>query len=598
MLNRKYYSFERNNYFYGKLLTSKDFQSEQEYLNNKRRLLNRVFHGTGIAYGLTVLKADDASIILQSGLALDGAGREIVVPQTQVVKLAAMEGYQELQSDSVYLGIAYQEEQIEPTYAVMGNDGEDDKNKRYNGIREGYRLYLMDEEACLNQERREEAYVRSVVIYQDSDVRIVQKSPAYAVAERNVRVRVEIEKLSHTPMVCSMKYRLRAEGFVNKELEIRADNLKQECGEKTILNYELLPEEYVFGGNELTLWMNEIEIQKSDRKEKLKKECKVTIAPVKENALDCVLRDSYKGILDADLENGYDEKIWLAKIHILKSAGTVLIDTIETAPLEQYIYQAQQLMKFSRLEEYLPSVSGGSQKILRPGSITVQEAARETSGNIRTHSSGVFDMLLGNGQEAGRTYFSDEIMHGLGDGAVYVEVGVEYLCKTGENDKEREEIILGDNSIFADMEEKNGEKIYQIDSAVKILPDRGTFIVGVRPKVKTGKISLRIRWYAFKPEDLQQKVVKKEQAGCIMIQPDTIVIPPKGTTHINPVFINMPEEALTYTLLDTEGGKIENNGTYTAPAQEGVYEIKVSCISNPEIFAQAFIIVSQKKEEE
>lgn len=598
MLNRKYYSFERNNYFYGKLLTSKDFQSEQEYLNNKRRLLNRVFHGTGIAYGLTVLKADDSSIILQSGLALDGAGREIVVPQTQVVKLAAMEGYQELQSDSVYLGIAYQEEQIEPTYAVMGNDGEEDQNKRYNGIREGYRLYLMDEEACLNQERREESYVRSVVIYQDSDVRIVQKSPAYAVADRNVRVRVEIEKLSHTPIVFSMKYRLRAEGFVNKELELRADNLKQECGERTVLNYELLPEEYVFGGNELTLWMNEIEIQKSDKKEKLKKECQVTIAPVKENALDCVLKDSYKGILDADLENGYDEKIWLAKIHILKSAGTVLIDTIETAPLEQYIYQPQQLMKFSRLEEYLPSVSSDGQKIPRTGSRMVQGAARETSGNIRTHSSGVFDMLLGNGGEAGRTYFSDEIMHGLGDGAVYVEVGVEYLCKTGENEQEREEIILGDNSIFADNEGKNGEKIYQIDSAVKILPDRGTFIVGVRPKVKTGKISLRIRWYAFKTEDLQQKVVKKEQIGCIMIQPDTIVIPPKGTAHINPVFINMPEEALTYTLLDTEGGKIENNGSYTAPAQEGVYEIKVSCISNPEIFAQAFIIVSQKKEEE
>lgn len=57
MMNRKYYSFERNNYYYGKLLTSKDFQNEQDYINNKRRLINRVLHGVGIVYGLDVVAA-------------------------------------------------------------------------------------------------------------------------------------------------------------------------------------------------------------------------------------------------------------------------------------------------------------------------------------------------------------------------------------------------------------------------------------------------------------------------------------------------------------------------------------------------------------
>ena len=597
MVNRKYYSFERNNYFYGKLLTSRDFQNEQEYLNNKRRLLNRVLHGSGIAYGLSVLKADDASIILQSGMALDAAGREIVVPQTQVVKLAAIEGYQELESSSVYLGIAYQEEQVEPTYSVMGTDGEEDKSRRYNGIREGYRLYLMDEESCLGMERKEEAYVKRVVIYQDADIRVVQKTPAYVTPQRNVRVRVEIEKLSHTPFDFSMKYRLLAEDFVNKELELRMDNLKQEYGEKTVLDYELVPEDYIFSGNELTLKMNDITVQKLDKTESLKKECSVIMIPVKEDALDCVQNNSYKGIMDADLESSYDEKLWLAKINIMKAGSTVLIDTIEAAPLEQYVVHARQLMMYERLNEYLVPAGNHTPQVTGQTGST-EKTIRDMSGTMRFHSSGVFEMSLGNGGEAGKTYFSDEIMHGLGDGAVYVEVGVEYLSKDGTDGKEREEIILGDNSIFAGGETKEQEKIYQVDSAVKILPDRGTFIVGVRPRVKTGKISLRIRWYAFKPEDLQQKVMKKEQAGCIMIQPDTIVVQPKGTAHINPVFINMPKEALSYTLLDSEGGKIENNGTYTAPAQEGVYEVKVACISNPDIFAQAFVVVSQKKEEE
>ena len=88
MENRKYYSFERNNYYYGKMLTSRDFQNEQSYMNDKRRLENRLLQGSGIVYGLDVVAADDSSVILQSGMALDRAGREIVVPRTQVLKLS------------------------------------------------------------------------------------------------------------------------------------------------------------------------------------------------------------------------------------------------------------------------------------------------------------------------------------------------------------------------------------------------------------------------------------------------------------------------------------------------------------------------------
>ena len=122
MVNRKYYSFERNNYYYGKMLTSRDFQNEQSYMNDKRRLVNRLLHGVGIVYGMDVIEADDSSIVLQSGLALDAAGREIVVPRTQVIKLSTIEGYAELQTEHAFLGIAYAEEDIDPVYAVM-NEG-------------------------------------------------------------------------------------------------------------------------------------------------------------------------------------------------------------------------------------------------------------------------------------------------------------------------------------------------------------------------------------------------------------------------------------------------------------------------------------------
>lgn len=94
---------------------------------------------------------------------------------------------------------------------------------------------------------------------------------------------------------------------------------------------------------------------------------------------------------------------------------------------------------------------------------------------------------------------------------------------------DREAIILGDGSIFAEDTTITEDRVFEVDQAIKILPERGTFIVGIRPKTKLGKIGIRIRWYAFKPEDLEQRVYnRKEQKGCIMLQPDTIVLAPKA----------------------------------------------------------------------
>lgn len=84
MKNNQLLPFERNRYYAGKLLTSADFEAEQLYMNNKRRFLNRVLFGSGIVCGLNVVNLDDLSILVESGVAIDGAGREIVVESTVI----------------------------------------------------------------------------------------------------------------------------------------------------------------------------------------------------------------------------------------------------------------------------------------------------------------------------------------------------------------------------------------------------------------------------------------------------------------------------------------------------------------------------------
>jgi hypothetical protein len=96
--NCKLHQFERNHYFYGKLMTVRDFETEQSYMNEKRSLINRLIHGAGIVCGfydidgtkgITLAKINGKLSITfnNGGIALDCCGREIVVPAGSVKEL-------------------------------------------------------------------------------------------------------------------------------------------------------------------------------------------------------------------------------------------------------------------------------------------------------------------------------------------------------------------------------------------------------------------------------------------------------------------------------------------------------------------------------
>ncbi len=90
--------FERNNYYYGKLMTVRDFFTEQCYFNEKRWLINRTINGWGIVCGFEVQKVpldpndlkkgyDINKILITPGLAIDCCGREIVMCEEQIIDL-------------------------------------------------------------------------------------------------------------------------------------------------------------------------------------------------------------------------------------------------------------------------------------------------------------------------------------------------------------------------------------------------------------------------------------------------------------------------------------------------------------------------------
>jgi hypothetical protein len=75
-------AFERNRYFFGKLMDVGQFRKEQDYFRSRQAILNRLVLGSGIVDGLDVVADPDTPgrVIVGPGLAIDPEGRMIVVP--------------------------------------------------------------------------------------------------------------------------------------------------------------------------------------------------------------------------------------------------------------------------------------------------------------------------------------------------------------------------------------------------------------------------------------------------------------------------------------------------------------------------------------
>jgi hypothetical protein len=138
----------RPNYFYGKLLDEQHFKMEQSYFNNKRWLLNRLLFGSGVVCGLGLSEPDgDGMVWLQPGVAIDGCGREIVVPEAVPLDPSRLTDDQGNETGEtagegqVEICLLYAEELVDPV-PVLVPDCETPGDCAHSTIREGYRVVV------------------------------------------------------------------------------------------------------------------------------------------------------------------------------------------------------------------------------------------------------------------------------------------------------------------------------------------------------------------------------------------------------------------------------------------------------------------------
>jgi hypothetical protein len=135
-------TFERNRYFFGKPMTVRDFEAEQQYLIGQGRLQHRLIHGSGIICGL--IPSDPKfieskpTILLSEGAALDCCGKLIVVNKADPIEVLVEDD----QADGLhYLYLRYSECIRQPVRAAA-NVASCDEVCCYSRIRETFEVVL------------------------------------------------------------------------------------------------------------------------------------------------------------------------------------------------------------------------------------------------------------------------------------------------------------------------------------------------------------------------------------------------------------------------------------------------------------------------
>ena len=182
---------KRNHYFYGKLLDELHLTMEQTYVNDKRWTLNRLALGSGVLCGLQVSVAG-GKLSVSSSVAIDGHGREIIVPQAVTIDPWQAAGTCDVTTPldpgvahTVYVALCYCERSADFMPALV-TDCDTEDPCAPSTIVEGYRLLVMED--------------TPPVVQLASDALCQALNGGSSAADRRQRI---VDLLTHAPADCN-----------------------------------------------------------------------------------------------------------------------------------------------------------------------------------------------------------------------------------------------------------------------------------------------------------------------------------------------------------------------------------------------------------
>lgn len=597
MNNNRLLPFSRNRYYKGKMLTSVDFEAEQSYMNDKRRFLNAMVTGAGIVCGLNVVSLDDQSLLIESGMAIDDTGREIVVENSVVKKLSTITGFEELKTNDVCLCIRYAETETQPVYAINRQDSE--KEYENNRIEEGYELFLKDIESLEEDYEPETEFYTGGVLLESKDYKVQLKMPAYICAGQYVKIDLQVEKLSDD------KANLYYEGVIQtpalstmeggQELSLRLENISLNKGQKIVREYWMLAQSEETPDTSIMFKAGSGKALVNGVEQPIISQLNCKIVIVDETTAHLSARQTGNVNIELRGMRSSSDRIKLANLTIVKTGAAYLIETVDEKSVKQYIPTMRDAWKRMEYGSYfskrLPMYEGNT-KTTPVGKADASRGSQTV--NMPRLETGIVEIPIGENAKKGDICYSGEIMHGLGAGNVYVEVGYEYLEENAVSQNPTKTTIYGNPQLF----EKDRINV-AAETAVKVLNDKGSFVVAVKLLQNVRMLVLTYRWVAIRydSENLQEEIEATTNQSISAVTP-TIVLGSKESYFFQVKYNNMKACSISYELTESSSGEITSDGIYTAPSKEGVYEIKIFCTDKPLICTYAYAIVKKKAVDE
>lgn len=597
MNNNRLLPFSRNRYYKGKMLTSVDFEAEQSYMNDKRRFLNAMVTGSGIVCGLNVVSLDDQSLLIESGMAIDETGREIVVENSVVKKLSTIAGFEELKTNDVCLCIRYAETETQPVYAINRQDSE--KEYENNRIEEGYELFLKDIESLEEDYEPETEFYTGGTLLENKDYKVLLKLPSYICAGQYVKIDLQVEKLSDD------KANLYYEGVIQtpalstmeggQELSLLLENISLNKGQRIVREYWMLAQSEETPDTSIMFKAGSGKALVNGVEQPIISQLNCKIVIVDESTSHLSARQTGNVNIELRGMRSSSDRIRLANLTIVKTGAAYLIETVDEKNVKNYVPTMRDAWKRLEYSSYfskrLPMYEGNTPSAA-VGKTDITKS--NSSVNMPRLETGIVEIPIGENAKKGDICYSSEIMHGLGAGNVYVEVGYEYLEENAVSQNPTKTTIYGNPELF----EKDRINV-AAETAVKVLNDKGSFVVAVKLLQNVRMLVLTYRWVAIRydSENLQEEIETTTNQSISAVTP-TIVLGTKESYFFQVKYNNMKACSISYELTESSSGEITSDGIYTAPSKEGVYEIKIFCTDKPLICTYAYAIVKKKAVDE
>lgn len=592
MSNADFFPIERNRYFYGKLLTVRDFALEQRYHRGKSQLLNRLRFGAGVICGLGVEVSDDTTLLIESGMALDYQGRMIVLEEPMLRKLQMLEGQETLIGQSSgYLCLSYAETDIEPVNAVGADTGE---SRQFNMTREGCRVFVTaeapDYKSLLETSGRENV----TVLYASNELTIVLSAPTNVCGGQEFEVQLLIVKGEKTPPV-----RLRLDGesaFVESEngrvcLEFQESpeekrrvytaDFTLKARQLRDMDSQLFPD-----GGELDL-----ELGSHHYKNYIEIPTKIHLCGT---PAELEAKRQMEDNLDRRLQ-GRDIPIYLAKLELINSAGGVFLSAVTNLPFGQSLREAaghhsgsggpQAVTSSVRSLEYWQKPDVKAIYQASTGSLHFDFGIPSPEQYDYAIAHGTVDLTLPGGIRVNSRIFSDEIAHGLGAGAVDVRLSVEFEDPARNHETT---LLYGNSEVFKGKHSPSTP--VWADVAAVVYPERGTMRIGLWLHDSVDGNRVTVHYFVQKPERDTSRILADRKVS-ISVTPEFSRIKRREKKRFEAEVVGSEDRSVHWQVREENGGVIDRNGMYQAPELAGTYEIVATAGADETVRVSAMVIV-------